>query len=60
MTGPVGSIIGPRRAVAAKAALGNTAVRRAAENTAHMLIGKEDIRRILDHNLDSILVAQPV
>ena len=60
MTGPVGRIVGARGAVAAKTALGDAAVRRAAEDAAHVLVGVDDVDGLLDHDLDGILVAQPV
>src|SRR5512143_3961014 len=44
----------------AKSSLVDPAIRRAAEDTAHVLVFIDHLRRILDHDLDGILITQPV
>jgi len=60
MACPVGGVAGARGAVPAEATLGDAAVRRAAEDAAHVLVLVHDLDGVLDHDLDGVLVAQPV
>ena len=56
----VGRVIGAGGLVAAKTALGDAAVGRAAKHAPHLFIGVQHIQRIFHQNLDGILVAQPI
>src|SRR5690606_24435944 len=60
VAGEVGGVVSARRAVPAKTALGDAAVGQAAEDAAHVLVGINDLRRLFDHQLDRVLVAEPV
>ena len=57
---PVGGEAGARRAVPAEAPLVDAPIGRAAEHAAHVLVFVDHARRIVDHDLDRILIAQPV
>jgi len=58
--GPVGGVVGAGDAMPAEAPLSDTSVGRAAEDTAHVLVGINDVNGLFDHDLDGVLVAQPV
>ncbi len=60
MAGIVSRIIRPRGRMAAKPPLGDPPIGQPAEDAAHMLVSIDNFRRLPDHDLDRVLVPQPI